>query len=636
MKFSHSNHYPLIVFLAYLSCVNVFGQSKFNEKETFTEAESYFLYEEYADALPLYVKLKDQIPDNYNLSYKIGRCYLNLPYEKQKSIAFLEDAVKYNSGKPGVTSLRELRAPSDALFYLGDAYRVNNQLEKAIQAYQRFKEKASNKTYDLELVDHQIKSCQRALTMEKRPITVKMVNLGDVINTRFSETNPVITPDETMIVYATRLPFYQAVFYSKKVNGRWTDPVNMIPELGVDGDCFPTCISHDGRELFVYRSDQFRGDLYVTNYINGSWTRIRKLNSNINTKYFESHASISPDGKTLYFTSNRNGGFGGLDIYKSTRVSTTTDDWGPAVNLGPTINSEYNEDSPFLTEDGKRMFFSSFGHETLGGYDIFYSDLKDDGTWGEPVNLGYPINTPDDEVFYNPLKDGSVGYMARFEPQGFGKFDIYRFDVRLNSSKSLVIGAVKIPSAIRGEIYLALYDKEKKDTVLRLTTTNGKFSFEVYPGEYELTVKCNGCQPQVIALSVPQGTIQKDIEVEIKPSESIIVPSLAATELPGQTSDMSKHPRVHKIVAKPVEKSEGESNTKNNTDTSARQNVVSDSTSKEVLAQKGPDTLEQQYPKERIWGIPAGKEYLVALATGILFFLIFIIIKRRKRNGQDS
>lgn len=633
MKSSHSNQYLIILLLFCLMCVSVLGQTKLNLKETFTEAESYFLYEEYADALPLYIKLKEQIPDNYNLSYKIGRCYLNLPYEKQKSIAFLEDAVKYNSGKPGVTSLHELRAPSDALFYLGDAYRVNNQLEKAIQAYQRFKEKASNATYDLELVDHQIKSCQRALTMEKRPIMVKMVNLGEVINTRFSETNPVITADETMIVYATRLPFYQAMFYSKKVNGRWTDPVNMIPELGVDGDCFPTCISRDGQELFLYRSDQFRGDLYVTNYTNGHWTKIYKLNSNINTKYFESHACISPDGKTLYFTSNRNGGYGGLDIYKSTRISTTTDDWGPAVNLGPAINSEYNEDSPFLTEDGKRMFFSSFGHETLGGYDIFYSDLKDDGTWGEPVNLGYPINTPDDEVFYNPLKDGSVGYMARFEPQGFGKFDIYRFDVRLNSSKSLVIGSVKIPANINGDIYLALYDKDKKDTVLRLTTSNGKFSFEVYPGEYDLTVKCNGCQPQVIALSVPQGTIQKDIEVEIKPSESIIAPSLAVTELPQQASSKTRRIRTHEIVVKSEVKEE---TLTSRTDTPAMQEVGKDSVSKEVLAGKSPDTLQQQYPKERIWGVPAGKEYLVALATGILFFLIFIIIKRRRRNGQES
>ncbi|HEY4789066.1 MAG TPA: tetratricopeptide repeat protein, partial [Bacteroidales bacterium] len=375
-----------LIFSCYL--VKLSAQDKSNPKETFSEAESFFLFEEYLDALPLYIKLKDEFPNNYNLDYKIGRCYLNMPYEKTKAITFLETAVDNISIVSRDNTLKEQKAPLDALFYLGDAYRINNQLERAIQTYNDFKKRTTDKIFDFTLVDDEIKACRLALILEKRPVTVVTVNLGEIVNTRFSESNPVVTPDETMIVYAAKLPFYQAMFYSKRENGRWSTPVNMIPELGIDGDCFPTSISPDGTELYLYRSNEYLGDLYVTNFKNGKWGKIRKLNGNINTKYWESHACISSDGKTLYFTSNRKGGYGGLDIYKTSRTSTTNDDWGPAQNLGPVINSSYNDDTPFITADGKRLYFSSFGHETMGGYDIFYSDFNADGTWGKPVNMG--------------------------------------------------------------------------------------------------------------------------------------------------------------------------------------------------------------------------------------------------------
>jgi len=410
------------------------AQDKSNPKETFSEAESYFLYEEFTEALPLYIKLKEAFANNYNLDYKIGRCYLNMPYERQKSVIYLENAVKHISIIHKESSLKEINAPLDALFYLGDGYRINNQLDEAIQTYLAFKQKTTDKVYDFTLVNDEIQACERARILQKRPIKETETNLGEIINTRFSETNPVISYDETTIVYAAKLPFYEAMFYSKKVNGQWSTPINMIPELGIDGDCYPTSISHDGNELYLYRTNEYLGDLFVTNYKNGKWSKIRKLNGNINTKYWESHGCISPDGLTLYFTSNRSGGYGGLDIYKSTRSSVMNDNWGVPQNLGSVINSGYNDDTPFITDDGKRMYFSSFGHETMGGYDIFYTDLNTDGTWSKPVNLGYPINTTDDELFFNPVKNGTVAYMAKFDPKGFGRYDIFRYEIFLDKN----------------------------------------------------------------------------------------------------------------------------------------------------------------------------------------------------------
>jgi len=627
----------LLVFVLLYFCLafQLQAQDKSNPKETFAEAESYFLFEEYAEALPLYVKLKETIPNNYNLDYKIGRCYLNLPYEREKSIDYLESAVKHISLLSKETTIKEERAPLDALFYLGDAYRINNQLEKAIQTYREFKERTTNKIFDFTLVDDEIKACQLAMIMEKRPIKVTSVNLGDIINTRFSETNPVVTPDENMIVFAAKLPFYQAMFYSKKENGKWSMPINMIPELGIDGDCFPTSISSNGSELYMYRSNEYLGDLYVTNYKDGKWTKIRKLNNNINTKYWESHACISSDGKTLYFTSNRTGGFGGLDIYKSTRFSIYTDEWGPAQNLGSVINSNYNEDTPFITSDGKRLYFSSFGHETMGGYDIFYSDLNDDGTWCKPVNIGYPINSTDDELFFNPIKDGSVAYMAKYDPKGFGRFDIFRYEIASDKliQKYLIKGNIQLPNNISGIIYLALYDKLKKDTVLRMSAPTDNFSFQTVSGDYDLHLSSKDCKPQVVALTIPKGYNDKSLTIatmmqplvkDVSPEPVSIVSNILKTSKPSDVRNVSvKALKSVDSNRKETKKEEEVSQQQDTSKEQAKSAIASDTLKKpSVSSTSGAGSL-LKLPYIAISGI------LV-----VLLIFIFMIIKRSRKKKE--
>jgi hypothetical protein len=496
----------LLVNGLFILLINSYSQSNVN-KENFFEAESYFIHEEYNDALPIYIQLKETYPANYNLDYRIGRCYLVIPYEKLKAITYLEKAAKHISAEYKEGKFNEYRAPQDVLFYLGDAYRINNLLEKAIATYKLFKSKVNPALYDVGLVDNEIENCIRAMDAEKKPIDFDAFNLGNIINTKNSETHPVVSPNEDVMVYTSKLPFYEALFFSRKVDEKWTTPVNMMSQLGIDGDCFPTCISYDGNELYLYRSNDYLGDLYVTNYKNGKWTKIRKLNSNINTKYWESHASISRDGKTLYFTSNREGGFGGLDIYKSER--TKGDDWGPAVNLGPVINSKYNEETPFIMPDGKRIYFSSFGHETIGGYDIFYSDLNSKGTWLKPQNLGFPINTTDDDLFYCPVRDGSIAYMASYDPNGYGRYDIVRLNVYTydNPRKYHISGIAKLQKSSDPipEFYLVLFDKEKHDTILRRRISGEKISFDATAGKYDVYIYSNQNQSQKQPLTITWG-----------------------------------------------------------------------------------------------------------------------------------
>lgn len=414
---------------------NTLAQMSSSPKGMFLEAESYFTYEEYTEALPLYIQLSILYPENDNINYHIGRCYLNIPYEKEKSVSYLERASKNINLQYKGESLKEVAAPPDVIYYLADAYRINNQIDKALILYWQFKLASDSSIFNHSIVDDQIKACENAKILESHPINVTFTNLGEVINTRFSETNAVISGNENVLVFSSQLQFYTAVYYSSKENGQWSRPVNINALLGVDNDCRPVGISYNGNELILYRNNEYMGDLYVSHYINGRWTRVKRLNGNINTRYWESHACLSRDGKRLYFTSNRKESTGGLDIFVSSRTDVKTDNWGLPHKLDLTINTVYDEETPFITADDSKLYFSSTGHNTMGGFDVFVSENKF-GKWLEPQNLGYPLNTPDNDLFYYPVGNGEEGYMALSRKDSQGKDDIYKIEIIKSSSNS--------------------------------------------------------------------------------------------------------------------------------------------------------------------------------------------------------
>lgn len=463
----------------------------------FMEGESWLLFEEYADALPYYRTLLETYPDNDNYNYRMGICYLNIPGEKAKAIPYLEKAIRNIDPKYREGSLKEDQAPPDVYFYLGRAYRVNNQLDKAIEAFMEFKKILDPKVYNEEVVDKQIEACEYAKKLQSEPLYVDYENLGDPINSRFSDFSPVITRDESTMVFTRALAFYDALMYSKKVDGKWTEPLNMTEMLGVDVDekCYSTSLSNDGTDLYLYKNDEYDGNIYVTHLRDGIWSPVEKLNDNINTKFWESHACISRDGNTLYFTSNRKGTYGYLDIYKSARDSTG--DWGSAVNLGPKINTPYNEESPFISDDGKTLFFSSYGHLNMGGYDILYSTLLENGEWSAPLNLGYPINTTDDDVFFVPAQNGIFGYYARYSDEGLGEQDIYRYEIysEEHPRKFYVHGVVPFDK-IKGPygLYTILVIDEKGDTVqvVKPDPETGEYHFNVIAGNYKIVFENEG------------------------------------------------------------------------------------------------------------------------------------------------
>ncbi len=413
-----------LIILAFLQIFHLQAQDKKIFKQYFLEGEYYFFTEDYQEALLCYTKLLELDPDNHNVQYLLGTCYLNIAGQRTKALPYLRSALEGMTFNYKEGSYRERNAPYETLFGMGRALHINNEFDKAIRYYVEYRNVMGDGSYaDYEYLSQQIEACERARAMMLNPQPVGYTDLGSTVNYSTRHYNPVMACADSVLIYMSDDPKQQAILYTKCVNGQWQEPEMLNEVLGSTGDCFITSISPDAGMLFLARTDNLNSDIYVSYNENGTWSKIKKLNKNINTVYYESHACISSDGKVIYFTSNRRGGVGALDIYRSEKDKK--DDWGPATNLGPVINTMYNEDTPFITEDGKTLYFSSQGHSTMGGYDVFYSHLLSDGSWSMPESMGYPVNTADDDLFYVPLHNGENALYTALASGSNEQFNIY-------------------------------------------------------------------------------------------------------------------------------------------------------------------------------------------------------------------
>lgn len=438
----------------------LFAQAVTDPEELFSEGEYFFLSEEYEEALYYYLQLVEVFPDHANFNWKAGNTYLQIPGQEFMAIPYLEKAITKTSIKYKKRKFKEKNAPHHAYFMLGNAYRHNNELEKALEIYDIFvNSKDFEGNYNLRIVETEIASCNRAKIIRDDPVNASFTKLEDPVNTSSDNTNAVTSGDGNTMVFVTELKFYDAIHLTKKIDGKWTPPEVLNPQVGSDGDFYPTALSYDGKELYMVRHATENNDLYVSTLGESFWSKAIPLNSFINTRAHETHASLSKDGNFLYFTSARRGGTGNLDIYRSERKPGG--DWEEAVNLGPKINTPEDEDAPFLSTDGNRLIFCSKGHFNMGGYDIFYSDLETNGEWTDPVNIGYPINTTGDELFYFPIGNGSQGYMAKVDRDGPLTFDIYLVEI---PDPEVIPPADDLPVFNR-DFIIKLYRPETGDTL---------------------------------------------------------------------------------------------------------------------------------------------------------------------------
>ena len=254
------------------------------------------------------------------------------------------------------STLEQTRAPLHTYFFLAQAYRMNNQMDKALEMLDKFSSSVYFEgNYNESMVNAEIEACKKAKIIMERPIKIEITNIGPVINNQNENYDPVLTPDTSIIVYMNNLKFYNAIFMSRKDKGQWAEAENITPQLGSDGESYPTSISSDGKTLYLVRKLKKKSDICVSHYENGKWSIMEPLDENINSKWNETHASITSDGKRLYFSSDRKGGFGGFDIWYSDLQANGK--WGKAVNMGPNINTKLDEETPFPSADGKVFSF---------------------------------------------------------------------------------------------------------------------------------------------------------------------------------------------------------------------------------------------------------------------------------------
>lgn len=459
----------LLFSILYSSCLFFsFAQEEIDPDEIYDDAEFFFDTGEYEEALYLFRQLGKDFPDNANIQFRIGMSYLNIPGSETEAIPHLEKAVQNTTLKYKEADFDEKKAPHHAWFYLGRAYRINNQLDDALETYQKFMDiRNFEKKYNLRITENEIKSCQRAKIIKDSPIMLAKRNLGQKINNTGQNFHPVVNVDENVMVFMQRLKFYDAIMYSYKEEGEWVRPINITPQVGSDGEMIPTGISPDGTELLLVKRESFdNGDIYYSRLEGNFWSKAVPISKKINTIRNEDHASFSTDGKTLLISSDRRGGYGKLDIYRSNRLENG--EWSEPENLGPTINTGEDETSAFLMMNNKHIYFASTGHFNMGGYDIFFSE-KENNEWTDPVNPGYPLNTTGDNRYYQPVKKGNTGYLSLFnEKDNINQEDIYRVEMApiakipvprtTMKSKSFIL---EIEDPDTGEIIVITYDKEK-------------------------------------------------------------------------------------------------------------------------------------------------------------------------------
>ncbi len=483
-----------------------------SEKELYREALTYMNEKEYAKAYEIMDKLYSKKPKNEDYLFTLGIICLNYPERKERALEIFEVLSQKRQ------DMLEMK------YYLGKAYHMNYKFKEAVSQIQDFinnfasiKKPTDEQNAMLNDAMMLLAYSENGKSIMENKVFCKIENIGAPINTDASEYVPVISADESMMIFTYVGPkstgglvndelkpdkeegyYHEDIMISfKKEDGTWTEPVG-IPELNTPGHDAAIALSPDGQTLFIFKStNEDKGDIYMSILEGNKWTEPVRLNSNINTEYWEGSCSVSADGRYLYFASERPGGYGGRDLWVSEKEG---DDWGPATNLGPIINTKYDEDAPFIHPDGITLFFSSKGHKSIGGYDIMYS-IKKEGQWLTPKNMGVPLNTTEDDRYYVINAKGDRGYLSsnRGGYGGKGRQDIY-------TSTPGIVGEKPVLAVVTGTVFgndkpiaaeiIITKVSEKKEFKLVSNQQTGKYYIALSPGQtYKVKVTAKGFEP---------------------------------------------------------------------------------------------------------------------------------------------
>jgi outer membrane protein OmpA-like peptidoglycan-associated protein/tetratricopeptide (TPR) repeat protein len=402
--------------------------------DTLSQINKFMSDRKFSEAIPLLKEVIAKEPSNSDANFKLGLCYYFSADKKNLSLDYFRRAMANINQRYKFNDPKTNTAPIDIYFFLGEAYLNNYMPDSALYCYIKYKNTIKQESpFNL---DARINWCVNALKEMSSPLNVNIDNLGNNINSKYFEKHPVVTLDNSVVFFSSTRPeagsagnasadtltgeHNENIYYAiKTLSGKWNKPVYF--EYNTLKDEFPVCLSVDGKMLILSREQKDNYDLFYSIFENGKWTEPVSMGNSINSSADEKEASLSEDGNSLYFTSNRNGGYGKFDIYMSRKSASGK--WGKPTNLGADINTSENEISPFIHPDGQVLYFSSDGYneESMGGYDIFYSIKNANDTWPKPLHIKYPVNTTRDDVDYQITTGGKRYYTSLTD---FNSFDL--------------------------------------------------------------------------------------------------------------------------------------------------------------------------------------------------------------------
>lgn len=496
-------YFRILTILFVLLSLNVLSQENTplnnkTAKELLDKADLDFEDGKYIDALDKFVKLYEYKPSDLYYKLMMGICYSYSPTEKIKSIEIIEQ-VKITNPEYNLVN-----------YYLAKAYAVNYQFEKALELFNMYLTRSTpEEAEEQAAAQKMIQNCKNAIEILSDTIKENIVeNINAPINSQYSEYVPVISADESVMIFtyrgirskgADKLPvsmnsetYTEDVYISYNKNGEWTEPESIGDNINSEGHDAAIALSVDGQTLFIYKSENNNnGDIYVSKLKGKDWSRPEPIKGDVNKKdSWEGSVSLSANGKVLYFASDRAGGLGGRDLYKAELQKDDT--WGNVQNLGAKINTNFNDDAPFIHPDNKTFYFSSEGHTSIGGYDIFYSKLDDSGSFETTTNIGYPINTINDDRYFVLAADGKTGYYSGGGEKSMGEQDIFR----------IITGKVEKPvlALLLGKVYfndvpvgavMSLFKGEyvELEGVFKSNDETGKYVMALTPGRYGIEVE---------------------------------------------------------------------------------------------------------------------------------------------------
>ena len=520
--------------------------------EYIEEAIDYYGYDEYEKAWKYFNKVDTTLFTEYEHLKIAGITALRTDrFEQACSFLYKANNLAHeNEKKPTITlDIYLHKYTSNSIsFNIARAYHRTHELDKALSYYEKTEEefkkaygsKISKFATEMGVLDLYKKQCEYGKKLMSNPVEgVIIENLGKNINTLSPEFGPLITADEKYLIFTSRRTgstggeiasdgkYMEDIYMSKNVGGEWRKPWKISKKINTEAHDACIGLSTDGRNLLIYRSDKGGSGNIHSSFLKGKlWTEPVQLPDGINSSGIENSASISADGRLLVFTSDRPGGYGGFDIYMVEKQSDGQ--WGQPKNLGKEINTEFDEEGPFLHADGRTMYFSSKGHETMGGYDIFKSVYGSQSkVFSKSVNVGYPINSANDDVFYVWTPDGKRAYFSTRREGGFGDQDIY---------KMTVPGAEVAVVLLKGEItvkgtdnpvgaLITIFDNKNNIELASINANEatGEYVLIVKPGEnYGISVERDGYVTYSDRLELPNldKYYEKEMNVELERVES--------------------------------------------------------------------------------------------------------------------